>query len=317
MAKSLPHFGEKLNDYSYWISKRDSDIPQNEQHVAVFFHGGGYAIGLFETQVAGIIALDHSIPEPERSKVSIVLVDYSLTSAGHRYPTQIHEGLQTYIELVSQGYKNITLVGDSAGGNLSLALSRFIAYPQESSDHFKKYDQFKSFDWSVISKLPQPKSLILISPWLQPYTAPNFPPKHGADIYGDLGSVDTELGDWYVEGLPREEINNFVNFSNTNYDQHWAGVEAVNDSTKNILICGEREVLRDGMENWVELIDNGGDSTQKKINYVLEKGGIHDGLFYVESFDFVSIGPHDTIDFSNKFAYRKVSQFLVNIINSN
>lgn len=316
LTQILPHFAEKLNNFSYWIARSDSDVPKSEQDVVVFFHGGGFAIGMFETQLAGIIGLYHAIPESHRSNVSIVLVDYSLSSYGHRYPTQILEGLQTYTELVEQGYKKITFIGDSAGGNLSLALNRLIAYPEEAQSHFKSYDQFKSFDWSILAKLPQPRSLILISPWVQPYTPPVFPTKHGVDVYGDLGSVDSELGDWYVEGLPRDEINNFVNFGNTNYDEHWAKVEALNNSERNLLICGEREVLRDGVESWVNLIDKGGDGS-KKVDYVVEKGGIHDGLFYVESFDFVKFKTTDKPDFSTKFAYLKVSQFITHLIDTN
>ena len=43
------------------------------------------------------------------------MVDYSLTMFDNVYPTQLYEHLVTYNNLVAQGYKDILLLGDSAG----------------------------------------------------------------------------------------------------------------------------------------------------------------------------------------------------------
>ncbi|MGL4614770.1 MAG: alpha/beta hydrolase fold domain-containing protein, partial [Shewanella sp.] len=50
------------------------------------------------------------------------IVDYALAPE-NPFPAAFHDALSVYNTLVSQGFSNIALVGDSAGGGLTLALS--------------------------------------------------------------------------------------------------------------------------------------------------------------------------------------------------
>lgn len=145
--------------------------------------------------MAGILALYHSLESLVKEELSVLIIDYSLTIHNKTYPTQLQEALEAYGKLASDGYTNINMLGDSAGGNLALVMCRFIAYPAEAKKHFSQFDL--QFNYGA---LPQPKSLVLVSPWVQPATISVLPTRHGSNIDGDLASGGTTMGDWYVNG---------------------------------------------------------------------------------------------------------------------
>lgn len=292
LLKSLVGYGDDFTDKSKWLVKQAS-----KDHVLVFIHGGGYALNIFDSQFWGIVGLYHGVPS--RSKLSVLVVDYSLTTQGLTYPTQIRECLDVYAKLVAEGYKNIHFVGDSAGGNMSLALTRIAAYPEDAQAHFSRFKQFEDYQWPT---LPQPQTLLLVSPWVEPLYAPKLPTSYGIDTYGDLGAVSTEMAEWYIGDLPISEVNEWFNFARTDYSKHWAHVDALNDKRRNLVLMGEREVLRDGVEDFIKLFDN-------TIEYRVEDGGIHDNLFYVEGREFADHA--DTIPrVDDKFGIHNVGQFL-------
>lgn len=299
MTVGLSNFGVKIDERSYWIADNKSDS------VLLFLHGGGYLFNIFESQLAGILGVYHAIPEESRKKLSVVTVDYSLTCHGKKYPTQIHETLTTIKHLTNQGYKNIHIIGDSAGGNLGLSVSRFIAYPEDAQKQFSQFPEF-NFDFGT---LPQPKSLILISPWVEPLANAVMPQSYGVSFEGDLGSPDGKLGKFYVEGLDFNGLNikDWVTFTDSDFEKHWSKVDAINEGNT-LVIYGEREVLRYGIENFVDIINK-----RSNIQIELEKGGIHDGLFYVESLDFMSKhGGKKALEgaIKEKFGCMLVGQFL-------
>ena len=45
LASGLAHFGEKFDEYSYWIHKADT-----QGKVLIYIHGGGYLLNMFESQ---------------------------------------------------------------------------------------------------------------------------------------------------------------------------------------------------------------------------------------------------------------------------
>ncbi|KAK6465109.1 Arylacetamide deacetylase [Scheffersomyces coipomensis] len=299
LTQNLRNFGKPLDKYSYWIVENE-----NAENVVVYVHGGGYLLAMFEGQLVAFTTLYYALTPEVRAKTSFLVIDYSLTLFDHIFPTQIWESLSTYKTLVENNYKHIHLVGDSAGVHLICALVRYLAYPQESHELFS---QFPQFDFSSFTNLPQPKSLALLSPWIEPVTQPIIPTLHGVSILGDLGAKDTLMGEYYIEGLDRELINNFLTFSNTNFEDHWSKVEPiVNGNT--IVVYGEREVLRDAIEKFHTIINK-----QNNIDLIMEKGGIHASFVYAECVDY--IGPKGSElalegHFENKFAYNVLSKFL-------
>lgn len=305
MVAGMAGYGTRCGERLRWIVKN------NGPNVLVFLHGGGYMLNVFESQYVQLLALYHALPEATRSRLSIVILEYSLTIHDHTYPTQIHEALQLYSQLVADGYTAVSLMGGSAGGNLALAISRYIAYPGEAKKHFLQFADFE-FDFGP---LPQPAALLLLSPWVQPASSNRVPTKYGIDITGDLGSKDPYMGECYLGGVSKESTIPWVTFSETSFDKHWAKVEPIVEAGRTLVICGEREVLREGIETFMEIVNSGG-----HVEYALEKGGVHDCLAYVESLDYLGASGCDKAvrgDFKDKFCFNHVVRYLERIVGEN
>ncbi|KAI5951991.1 hypothetical protein KGF54_005066 [Candida jiufengensis] len=302
LALPLNEFGEKFDEYSYWIHKCDK--PKDKQNVIIYIHGGGYMLNLFESQFVFISALHYSLNDKASENSSILVIDYSLTMFDHEFPTQLIECLSTYSNLIKDGYKNIMLLGDSAGAHMSLSIARAIAYPEEALTQFEHAGRSIKFD---LSALPQPKALILDAPWPEPCTKRAVASKRGINCYGDLGSMETNMGDYYCGKNDKNFINNFLTFTNTNWEDHWKKVIPINNGNT-IIIVGEREVLRDGVEEFYNIINKKG-----SIDYYVEPGGIHAGVVYVESLDYISKkGAKKALkgDFKGKYGFNLISKFI-------
>lgn len=105
----------------------------------LYFHGGGYCVGGWETHRGLIthlaVAADATIYAP----------NYRLAPE-HPHPAALEDGLRAYRWMLAQGIasERIALAGDSAGGGLALATA--IAIRDEG--------------------VPAPASIALISPWV-------------------------------------------------------------------------------------------------------------------------------------------------------
>lgn len=86
----------------------------------LYLHGGGYVLGSaqavthFAGQIAARVGLDAFVP------------DYRLAPE-HPFPAAIDDVVAAYRGLVSEGAERIVVVGDSAGGGLTLALLSILA----------------------------------------------------------------------------------------------------------------------------------------------------------------------------------------------
>ncbi|MCP8719489.1 MAG: alpha/beta hydrolase [Asgard group archaeon] len=288
MVKSLNGFGEKFDARSYWIHK--SDNPSGK--VLVYLHGGGYLLNLFKSQLVSIAALHYALDARVADELSILVVDYLLTLFDHVFPAQLVESLESYTNLIKAGFKDIHLIGDSAGGHLAVNMQMAIANPKETKEMFADF----GYDSGALDgKLVAPKSLSLLSPWVQPTVAPIVSP--GVNTWGDLGALDTTLGELFVEGIPKDQLaryNRYINLCN------------VPPLPETLVIVGEREVLKNGIDMFVA-------DAQGPIEYHEEPGGIHAAMVYVEGLDYSgNKGAKRAIagDFTNKFAYNLVAEFL-------
>lgn len=309
-AVGLNGYGDRIDDHAWWVVRSYHGAGQTapQQKTAVLFlHGGGYCLNVFAAQFVGIMGVHHAVPPAQRQNLLIAVLDYSLTCHYKQYPTQIHEAMATYRNLVGAGYSRIILLGDSAGTNLACAMARYIGYPDEARAQF---EQFSEFEWDF-SPVPPPQNLIFVSPWLEPYNLPV--PVPGVDTDGDLGAIDSQMGEWYVEGMDRAQLAPFVKFTGLDYQSHWAQVAAFNGEGRCLYIYGERENLRLAVEEFADEMKVAG----ANIDVHMEKGGIHDGLFYVESLDYLTWGGARTAlrdGFAHKYSLQLVSQFLAEVI---
>ncbi|KDN48134.1 hypothetical protein RSAG8_03150, partial [Rhizoctonia solani AG-8 WAC10335] len=144
----------RIDPYGFgkWDSTRD--LARDGEKVVLNLHGGGYIAGTAhpEDPTANIPRgyLEYGISR-------VLSIDYRLSST-HPYPTvapfpaALLDALAGYIYLTrTLGFKpqNVIVGGDSAGGNLALALARYLRDSPELG-------------------LGMPGGLVLISPWADP-----------------------------------------------------------------------------------------------------------------------------------------------------
>jgi acetyl esterase/lipase len=117
-------FGYKLKKYQI------DDVPFEElvykknksDKVILQFHGGAYVMRFFD---------QYRMVAHKYSKISrhatVVSVDYH-TAPNYVFPKALEDGLKVWNWLIDQGYKeeNIIVDGDSAGGNITLALTMLL-----------------------------------------------------------------------------------------------------------------------------------------------------------------------------------------------
>ncbi|CAG8952287.1 hypothetical protein HYFRA_00001030 [Hymenoscyphus fraxineus] len=123
--------------------------PFNEppKGVIIHFHGGAYVLGGAREMESGwgptLLA--------QRTGLPVLQVQYRLSSdAATTFPAAVQDAITAYVYVLSTlkiRPENIVLSGDSAGGNLALALLRYL-----------------SFDGKDV--LPLPRAVLLWSPWL-------------------------------------------------------------------------------------------------------------------------------------------------------
>jgi len=116
-------------------------IPKVKRTDTVIYqiHGGGY---VFRYQdFYRDLALKYS---DAAGGAVVISIDYHCAPS-HVFPSALEESVAVYQWILEQGYKseNIVIVGDSAGGNLTLVTTMYLR------DH----------------QMPMPKGIITISPW--------------------------------------------------------------------------------------------------------------------------------------------------------
>jgi epsilon-lactone hydrolase len=82
-------------------------------------HGGGFTVG---SAVFGIPFMLYLV---KMLQIECYSVEYSLAPK-HKFPVQINECVAFYKGLIEKGYAKIIIGGESAGGNLSIAVTHYI-----------------------------------------------------------------------------------------------------------------------------------------------------------------------------------------------
>lgn len=116
--------------------------------VALHFHGGAYVINTGRDKDGAFI---QKILRNNAGCSHVFLPQYRLADGkGNRFPAQLQDAVSSYVYLTQElgiPANRIVLSGDSAGGNLALALLRYI------------------HDYGEQLELPWPAAVLLWSPW--------------------------------------------------------------------------------------------------------------------------------------------------------
>lgn len=132
-------------------------------NVVLYLHGGAY--------ISGLLSFYRNLARDlcdAAGGAEMIFLDYHL-SPEYKYPTQLNEAFDLWQDLLSQGYQagNIIIGGDSAGGNLTLAL--ILKLRDEGYD--------------------MPRGAFLISPWADTTgSEETFYTNYGNDVmFGEKG----------------------------------------------------------------------------------------------------------------------------------
>lgn len=166
----------------YWMSDDDADLNPSSRKVLYSLHGGGYAAGsAHPSDICSSIPRDILKFSPAICRA--FCVEYRLTKSPENqdpcpFPAALLDVIAGYNYLVRQACispSDIIVVGDSAGANLALALTRYLLENQARPD----------------LDLPSPPSaLILCSPWVD-YSGSDIKANGSTVTNRDLDIIDT------------------------------------------------------------------------------------------------------------------------------
>lgn len=138
---------------TWYGTDRAPTSPEGLQKVAIHLHGGAFVINDGRTDDTGFIC---NTLVSSAGFSAVFAPQYRLSGYGGRdpFPAGLQDCLTAYLYLIrTLGIKpdHITISGDSAGGNLAIALLRYL-------------EQFGAH-----LGVPLPGHVVLISPWVAPY----------------------------------------------------------------------------------------------------------------------------------------------------
>ena len=238
----------------YWFGDSPEEQPVQEDEVVVMnMHGGGYVFGTAHPKdpTANLPRGLASHGKQTGTINRVLSIEYRLAVShpfkpSGQFPTALLDALSGYTYLLSHGFKphNILLSGDSAGGNLASALTRYLI----DAD---------------LPSIPPPSGLILASPWsdmsMQHYRpGGSSETNYASDYLGGTTLSGYALTAFIGPHSPREYLHNpyispaspFLPRDVRPFDKRWP---------RTMIVCGGAEVLLDEI---------------KSLRYAMEAGGV-------------------------------------------
>ncbi|KAH8916688.1 alpha/beta-hydrolase [Atractiella rhizophila] len=268
---------------AYWYKRTDPLLAPSAEDdlVALNFHGGGYVLGdatendfnvdivngILKVRPVFMISISGMMEEQETRISRVFSVDYRL-STGTPFPGALLDALSAYVYLTETENidpSQIVVMGDSAGGNLSLALLRLIRslslpmpghaillspWADIANSHFNPGSPFRN------ARTARRREGDVLNPNLGPYTVYKFTEGHHPSILQSAYLSPALLPLPQGEGEEKEESPevSFKGFPRT------------------FVSIGEGEVLHDQIHTLVERMREGGVDVRERV----EEGGVHD-----------------------------------------
>ncbi|KAM7205724.1 8cfc7b72-7dd3-4a5e-8c24-e0f13dad59fd [Naviculisporaceae sp. PSN 640] len=160
-----------------------SEAPNNRQDitVALHIHGGGFALGNGRDEDTGFLA-NNFLRDLGVTHISTPQYRLSscLTQQNH-FPAPVQDALTAYLDLINTKKipaKRIILSGDSAGGNIAIALARYIS------------------EYGTELGIPPPGGIALWSPWLDVHAATDLTLDVKMSPHYETDFICTEFARW-------------------------------------------------------------------------------------------------------------------------
>lgn len=237
---TLNNYGKRYDKQSFWIVEAEERF--NSDPIIIFCHGGGYFLETQPQQIESLLSIYYLLDEEKRRRTSILVLEYGLACHGHLIGTQVYELAATYTKLASEGNDNFVLMGDSCGGNLLIVFLQYLKQQQQQAP-----------------KLPWPRSLVLISPWIK--LVPDefqLTPGHS---YHDNEQYDMVQASFMLDRKRQSDLfgntsyaNLFISPGNVEYKvSDWCDIPTLHGKGySTFVIAGEHEIFRDDILEWAK-----------------------------------------------------------------
>lgn len=267
----------------YWTHKLGSIVevaspPQAGEKLIYFLHGGGYnQLSAHPTDLTA--AIPRELLKSIDSVHRVFAVEYRLSSGepptvANPFPAALLDALAGYNYLVNViGFTplDIIICGDSAGGNLALALTRYLVEYQTSSK---------------VSLPAPPAGMILLSPWSD---LSDFHEQPGSSMFSNEHSDFVDNGEIHVNrkkiflgphGLEASETNRYVSPACPSLEINFIGFP------RTLITAGGAEMLLDEIkalhQRMVKDLGAGDGVRQNegKVKYLEAPDSVHDFLLF-------------------------------------
>ncbi|KAF7297252.1 Abhydrolase-3 domain-containing protein [Mycena indigotica] len=251
-ANKLPSTVDELGDDArlFWIG------PKRTERVVLFLHGGGF---LLPTSEHSISFWRYTQLELEKKgvEIGVAVLEYTLAPYA-TFPTPLNQARLALNFLFEAGVKpsDLQIVGDSAGGNLTLQILSHILHPLPSVP---------------LISLPAPiQSAMLVSPWISLSASS---PSHKSNDGHDFVSLST-MSAWGPQILRDVPAEHRAFAEAVSAPENWfVGAEKV---FQHVLIsAGGAELLKDDIESFAEAFKKQHNQTE----FVVQPNGRHQDMF--------------------------------------
>jgi len=264
----------------YWYDQPGSDVPIGTtpvegEKVALLLHGGGYiTMSAFNGDVPAAIArgiLEHCATVKRAFSVEYRLSAASPLPEGGQFPAALIDALNGYLHLLEMGFnpKDVVFVGDSAGGNLALALVRYLVeYANEKSASGKQLP-------------PVPGHLVLLSPWADLGDSHLY---KGSDV--DNRGYDYIVGSADSHEYTRKALCAALGPDVVNTDVYFSPGSKFIDSSfagfpRTFMTAGGCEMLYDQIETLKgKMVKELGDRKEGGVEWHYQPEAIHDWMLF-------------------------------------
>jgi acetyl esterase/lipase len=262
----------------YWLDKPGCDIPVGQKPVAgekvlYCLHGGGYVE--FSAHPKDKIAfvpigiLEHCKHFKRAFSIEYRLSSTAPLASANPFPAALIDALAGYNYLVNNvGFdpSDIVIEGDSAGGNLALALTRYLV------------------EYSDQTKLPRsPSSVILLSPWADIGSSHDGPNSSlttcSMDFLPDLNSDRIVWMKHAFVGphkMDAAETNHYISPASLGVSSDFKGFP------RTFIVAGGAERLRDSIVTLKDIMvaDMGEGDGKGQVTYYEAPDAVHDYLVF-------------------------------------
>ncbi|ORY15269.1 alpha/beta hydrolase fold domain-containing protein [Clohesyomyces aquaticus] len=240
---------------AHWIGNPSA------KKLIVYYHGGGYVIPANAGQMQYLSDMKDALIA-QGTDTAVVLLAYDLAPES-KYPTQLKQAvelLRYLIETQGRSPSDITLGGDSAGGNLTLGVISHLSHPHPDIQAL-----------NLPSKL---HAAILISPWCSfNIHTPAYKTNAEKDIFDGralhrwssafLGSDSPFAGDFYSEPALAPP-------------SWW---EPTADVIEEVLVWGGgNEILIDGIEEFAKRFQKGFGAKGGRLSTIITAKAAHEEM---------------------------------------